>query len=867
MKVFYCYRAFFIIIFFFSLNIPNATAVNCDVEIKDSYLNSYNFRQNDSVSISYVFVSRNSGFPPYQNCDLIAYASSDTTITEDDIYLGSTSVNVHTIGTGTKRGSFTGHFPLNIPIGNYYVGIISSDDSDMSNNVGYDPNPVSIDYVIFPDLALNFIRMFDVDILFPGQSDKFLFSLKNIGIINAESTSVALYASSDSIITQDDYLLGFALVGTLTPNQETNPNRTWDFSLPDNIPPGDYYIGGIAYCSTYEDNLNNNSFCGDTFTVLTPIDVSVQDVTIASKMYRPSNPFYITTTIKNVGKYSSNEYTIDFYATNNTTTSLLLCSCERTGLEHGEQVIFDTLCQFPANIPPDYYYIQAFLECHNDIDEDNNYAESYPPVWVGPMADLSVELVDVNNVVYMPGDQINVYTLIKNIGDRASEAYTVDFYASTDATITNQDLPIGSVTREGLAVGGQHSYNTTCQFPQVPIRLPAGNYYIGAIVTCPIDYSIENNTGYDKTTLQIVHPAGYIYGKMKYKTQLPIRYAGVKVFSEDNNGNPLDDRVIGQTNTDDNGLYNLIIPDDANSTNKIYIKVFSEGVGGVYPETSSNICSIRDAVFDQTYSLKSALCSHPHYSSLRVDLTTSNLEYSNGAFSVFDSVIEGFILANTLFGIELDEITAYWPSQENMTFYLPSPAAELYIAQGDNHDRDVILHEYGHYIADTNDFALGNVGENPIHYWNLDLRYNPENRTDKQAKNLAFREAWATFFSIASQYHQTWYPNSGDTCYQDFDDISGKTMTLDLEGGNNTNYSPGQYYENMNCCALWDIFDENNYSADNNDTLSDTSMVKIWTTMKNYKPEDITDFWNGWFRSFQYTTEMTRIFNNHNIEH
>jgi len=128
--------------------------------------------------------------------------------------------------------------------------------------------------------------------------------------------------------------------------------------------------------------------------------------------------------------------------------------------------------------------------------------------------------------------------------------------------------------RDGLAIGEQHSYNTTCQFPQVPVRLPAGNYYIGAIVTCPIDYSIENNTGYDKATLQIVHPAGYIYGQMKYKTQLPIRYARVKVFSDDNNGNPLDDRVIGQTNTNGNGIYGLIIPDDANSINKIILRFF-----------------------------------------------------------------------------------------------------------------------------------------------------------------------------------------------------------------------------------------------------------------------------------------------------
>lgn len=93
------------------------------------------------------------------------------------------------------------------------------------------------------------------------------------------------------------------------------------------------------------------------------------------------------------------------------------------------------------------------------------------------------------------------------------------------------------------------------------------------------------------------------------------------------------------------------------------------------------------------------------------------------------------------------------------------------------------------------------------------------------------------------------------------------TYTLDLERGTNTHNSPGQYYENMNCCALWDIFDDHDDSADNQDTLSDTSLSKIWAVMRDDKPDDIIGFWNSWFKSFQYTDEMTRIFQDHRIEH
>jgi hypothetical protein len=851
--LFFSFKPAVVILLFFCASLEAST-------ISVSYINPdvYYYHPGDTIKIFYELrFSNPSG--EIKNVSLELYLSSDTTITTSDFKLGSRTENV---GQGEYGwGSWLGNqIPMDYPTGSYYVGIIVSAAS-FSNITYCNLNPVTIDPKLSPDIIVNYIGMYP-DNFFPGDQGKILFTVKNIGSYKAENTYVHLYGSTDSTITDDDYYLGGATIGSLAIGQETASSKEWDFKVPNNIPIGDYFIGGIAFCSANETNLENNTFRGYTFSVVNPIDISVDDVIIDSGIYRPGNSINITTTTKNVGNFSSGEYTIDLYATNNIATSLLLGSFECSSLEPGKQETFNTLCQFPANIPPDYYYILAFIECHNDIDVDNNYAESYSPVWVGPLADLSVELVDVNNVVYMPGDQIKVYTLIKNIGDGISEGYSVDFYISPDTAITEQDLHIGSVSREALAAGAQHSYNTTCQFPQVPLGLPAGDYYIGIIVTCPIDYFRENNTGYDMSTCQVVHPAGLIYGQTRYRTQIPIRYAQVKIFAGNNNNISPNDRIIGQTYTNSNGIYSVIIPEDINNAAKIYVKVIAEGAAGAYPTTTNNICNVKDDVFNQTYSIISPLYLHPHNSSLRADLKITSNDYPDGAFCVYDSIIEGFIQTKTILGIEPNEITAYWPSSYNMTFYTNDPNAGIFIAQGDRSDRDVILHEYGHYIADINDFAQGAVGENSTHYWNLDLRSNPVYRTDEHAKNLAFREAWATLFGIAIQYKQTY-----STTYDDYDEISRLTYTVDLEKYSKGNYTPGQYFENMNSCVLWDIFDNNNDSADNNDTLSDTSMVKIWTTMNLYKPDDIIDFWNGWFKSFQYTAEMTRIFNNHYIEH
>jgi hypothetical protein len=77
---------------------------------------------------------------------------------------------------------------------------------------------------------------------------------------------------------------------------------------------------------------------------------------------------------------------------------------------------------------------------------------------------------------------------------------------------------------------------------------------------------------------------------------------------------------------------------------------------------------------------------------------------SAGEFMVYDSVVEGFRKAKGLLGIEPDPIPVVWPSSDNGTYYAPGEG--IFVERYDRGDRDVILHEYGHYVADLNGFAL-----------------------------------------------------------------------------------------------------------------------------------------------------------------
>jgi hypothetical protein len=69
----------------------------------------------------------------------------------------------------------------------------------------------------------------------------------------------------------------------------------------------------------------------------------------------------------------------------------------------------------------------------------------------------------------------------------------------------------------------------------------------------------------------------------------------------------------------------------------------------------------------------------------------------------------------------------------------------------------------------------------------------------------------------------------------------------------------------MNCCALWDIFDGDKSSDHYFDSLSDTSLEKIWTILRDYQPESIKDFWYSWFEIYDDQNYIQQIFRKHQM--
>lgn len=334
----------------------------------------------------------------------------------------------------------------------------------------------------------------------------------------------------------------------------------------------------------------------------------------------------------------------------------------------------------------------------------------------------------------------------------------------------------------------------------------------------------------------------------------PIRYARVKVYDADPPG------AEYQTATNDTGGFSLVIPNDPDGDGTgadISVEVFTIGVPftSPVPMQDHEIVSVVKPGSYELHAIARVVAYDDTLAGVTADITAPNADSLDGVFSVYEAMIEGYLQAHTHFGLRMEPIVVLWP-HPTTTVYIGTATGTpdtIKVTRGNRWDWDVLIHEYGHGVAEHNYIGRGDTGPVGPHDWHSDLRYHEltdTSRTFDQAANYAFREAWPTWFAVGSRFAST-----GDRVYHDLDDTLDYPsnydyqLELDLDTTTAQTVSPGEVYESMNCATLWDIFDNNDDPTDYNDNLS----IGMDTTWSVYRippfPEinNVADFWNKWF--------------------
>ena len=147
-----------------------------------------------------------------------------------------------------------------------------------------------------------------------------------------------------------------------------------------------------------------------------------------------------------------------------------------------------------APSPGTYYYGACVEAVTDESDTTNNCSTSVridvrePPTSGKPDLIILGVLAGKHRGRFPAGGSFQLSAVVTNYGDGASEATTLRYYRSTDATITSSDTSEGTDAVPGLAISRSSGQSVDLTAPSSP-----GTYYYGACVDAVADESDTTN--------------------------------------------------------------------------------------------------------------------------------------------------------------------------------------------------------------------------------------------------------------------------------------------------------------------------------------------------------------------------------------
>lgn len=321
----------------------------------------------------------------------------------------------------------------------------------------------------------------------------------------------------------------------------------------------------------------------------------------------------------------------------------------------------------------------------------------------------------------------------------------------------------------------------------------------------------------------------------------PVRFATVEVVRCS------DSQVLSGASTDSAGGYSLVFTNTG--TASVYLRVIAEtGNSGIKNNTTDNaIYSVKSGTIDD--SKGSAFTTN-------VDITVSS--GAGGAFNILDVLTDGILYIKGFGLTTLPILTAFWETNscDGTKFDTSNNSIHLFggcSGDTDEYDDDIILHEFGHFVA-----ANFSRDDSPGGCHFLD--------DNTQDIRLTWSEGWAHFLSSAVRGESSQTDTNLNTA-----------TSFEIEGpslfGSSFDLNSSSIYTTSEvavAAVLWDISDGG--TTETFDALS-LGISPIWDVFTNYlslpsvSAVSIEDFWDGWFaRGHTSETDMINISSDRKME-
>ena len=436
---------------------------------------------------------RNAGGAASSSTTLRYYRSTDATITTAD-----TSVGTDAVGALAALGTSAQSISLTAPAtaGTYYYGACVdavTDESDTTNNCSSSVTVTVAEPVpnlIVDSFTITLGPTLEPD---PGALVQLNQRVANVGDAASVATTVRYYRSTDATITTSDTQVGTDAVPELAASSrfvEAHSER-----LP--TASGTYYYGACVDAVAGESNTANN--CSRsvkvTVTVPEPQPDLVVSASVGDSNLNTGDSFTLSATVSNAGDEQSAATTLRYYRSTDSTISSsdTQVGTDAVGVLAASGTSAESISLTAPSTAGTYYY-GACVDAVTDESDTTNNCSSTVTIAVEEESTGQPDLRIVGIVTFTPLDGVVPGTLIqlsvnvRNYGDANSDATTLRYYRSTDATISVSDTEVGTDEVSALVPSAQVAEGIDVTAPS-----PAGKYYYGACVDAVTDESNTTN--------------------------------------------------------------------------------------------------------------------------------------------------------------------------------------------------------------------------------------------------------------------------------------------------------------------------------------------------------------------------------------
>ena len=436
---------------------------------------------------------RNAGGAASSSTTLRYYRSTDATITTADASVGTDAVGA-LAASGTSAQSISMTAPATA--GTYYYGACVdtvTDESDTTNNCSSSVTVTVAEPVpnlIVDSFTITLGPTLEPD---PGALVQLNQRVANVGDAASVATTVRYYRSTDATITTSDTQVGTDAVPELAASSrfvEAHSER-----LP--TASGTYYYGACVDAVAGESNTANN--CSRSVKVTVTVPEPQPDLVVSASVddsnLNTGDSFTLSATVSNAGDEQSAATTLRYYRSTDSTISSsdTQVGTDAVGVLAASGTSAESISLTAPSTAGTYYY-GACVDAVTDESDTTNNCSSTVTIAVEEESTGQPDLRIVGIVTFTPLDGVVPGTLIqlsvnvRNYGDANSDATTLRYYRSTDATISVSDTEIGTDEVSALVPSAQVAEGIDVTAPS-----PAGKYYYGACVDAVTDESNTTN--------------------------------------------------------------------------------------------------------------------------------------------------------------------------------------------------------------------------------------------------------------------------------------------------------------------------------------------------------------------------------------